>query len=327
MKSNNIENIFFQAFTDELLVNHLTKRNGETKLGEKVKTYDNFKDARYVIIGINEDIGPQANLGLPGAKNGFNSFIKRFLNTQSNRFLLGDDICVYGTINTTFTFQNIEEARKNINQLDEFIAKEIGPLINEGKIIIVIGGGHNNAYPLIKSSYQKLKQKIDVINLDPHADCRPLEGRHSGNPFSYANEDGFMDNYTVFGLHQQYNSEGIYEYLDENNFSYTFFEDYILNQTELLKDLNVTLKKRDNSKHIGFEIDLDSIAFMPSSAYTPSGLSIETVRLYSKQIGKEKNISYLHLPEAAPDNSQEEKLTGKALTYIVLDFIKANKNK
>lgn len=325
MKSESTKKNNFLPFTNDSLNEIISIREGEKKLGENIETYSNLKNAQYIFIGINEDIGPQANHGFPGASNGFNSFLSRFLNTQSNRFLKGNEICIYGSINTTFTFQNIEKSRLEIKVLDEFITNLLRGIESKEKTFIVIGGGHNNAYPIIKSIFKKTNSKVDVVNLDPHADCRPLEGRHSGNPFSYANEDGFINKYTVFGLHEQYNSEQIYNYLDKNEFKYTFFEDYLSDEIKLIEDVNDYLEERKKSLPVGFEIDLDSIAFMPSSAFTPSGFSIETIRLYVQRIGRENNISYLHLPEAAPTNNLEEKIAGKALTYIVLDFIKANK--
>jgi formiminoglutamase len=328
MKSNNnTKKINLLPFTKDSLSKIISVRKGEKKLGENIETYHNLKNAQYIFIGINEDIGPQANHGFPGASNGFKCFLSRFLNTQSNRFLNGNEICIYGTIDTTYNFENIEKSRLDIKEIDDFITNLLTGIESKEKTFILIGGGHNNAYPIIKSIFKKTNSKVDIVNLDPHADCRPLEGRHSGNPFSYANEEGFINNYTVLGLHEQFNSEQIYNYLDTNKFHYTFFEDCINNKVKLIEDISNVLRKRQKSVPIGFEIDLDSIAFMPSSAYTPSGFSIEDIRLYAQQIGREDNISYLHLPEAAPTNNLEEKIVGKTLTYIVLDFIKANKRK
>lgn len=314
----------FNPFYEEKIDALTIVREGETKLGQKVKSFDQLSKCKYAIIGINEDIGPQANSGLPGSKNAFNSFITRFLNTQSNRFLSGDEICIAGEINVTEEFSTLEKARETVSKLDYFVSNLISPIIAKGIIPIVIGGGHNNAYPLIKSSFEKFNSAIDVINLDPHADCRPLEGRHSGNPFSSATVQGYINHYTVLGLHQQYNSEAIFEFLDHHKFDYSFYEDYLNVKSTLSKDLTRVLNKRDPERLLGVEIDMDSIAFMPSSAFTPSGFSIDEVRLYIRQIAKENKICYLHLPEAAPSSVKEEKITGKTLTYIVLDFIKTS---
>jgi formiminoglutamase len=63
---------------------------------------------------------------------------------------------------------------------------------------------------------------------------------------------------------------------------------------------------------------------MPSSAFTPSGFSVEQARYFIQSISSHTSCSYLHLPEAAPTNEGEEKITGKALAYLVWDFITTN---
>ena len=323
-KSNCFE---FIAYTDRAISGYLSARDGETKIGERLNYDYNSPNCKYVIIGVSEDIGPQANHGLKGSKFAFDAFLSRFINIQSNRFLEGNEICIFGEIVQLSPFISIEEGRNRIEHLDEFVQEIIQPMIALGKIPIIIGGGHNNAYALIKSCSSVLKKAIDVINLDSHADCRDLEGRHSGNPFSYAKENGFLNYYTVLGLHQQYNSEKIYKYLDKNNFTYTFFEDYLDKKRNLRDDIHSISAKRSMEFALGIELDLDSIAMMPSSAFTPSGFSIEEARNYIREVANFKNITYLHLPEGAPNSESEKKVIGKTLSYLVSDFIKVNSSK
>ncbi len=300
----------------------ISKREGEIKLGERLGLNYFSNEVKYVIIGISEDIGPQANLGFKGSKTAFNAFITRFLNCQSNRFLSGENICIAGEIKSTSSFETIQKARLQIEELDDFVTSILLPIVKEGKIPIVIGGGHNNAFPIIKAISLSINDSLDIINLDPHADCRALEGRHSGNPFSYAKKFEYLNHYTVLGLHQQYNSESIYNYLDEQNFKYSFFEEY-LDGTKNLKE-DVLNFKLSSTKKIGIELDLDSIKMIPSSAFTPSGLTIEEARIYIRELAKVKNCAYIHFPEAAPNSEIEDKVVGKMLTYFVTDFIKVN---
>jgi formiminoglutamase len=314
----------FTTYTKEKIASFTSIREGETKLGEKLTTDYKSPSCKYVIIGISEDLGPQANMGISGSKNSFKSFVNRFINTQSNRYLHGESICILGEIIQNTNFSTTTEARKSIEILDDFAAKILCPIFESGKTIILIGGGHNNAYPLLKANFTANKTSMNVVNMDPHADCRPLEGRHSGNPFSYAKDHGFLENYSVIGLHQNYNSERIYDYLDKNKFMYTFYEDYLDGNRILQEDIQTIINTRDHNKNVGIEIDLDSIAYMPSSAYTPSGFSLETIRQYVREIAKQKNISYIHLPEGGPSTANEEKTVGKALAYLVTDFIKSN---
>lgn len=166
--------ISFIPFSNDTIQELVSVRDGETKIGEKVHFEHPASHNKYAIIGIEEGIGPVANYGVSGTERGFQSFLKRFLNMQSNRFLSGEELYLHGVISCNTSFESIAEARMIVEELDALIAHHISFVLKAGLIPIVIGGGHNNAYPVIKAVSSHIKKAIDVINLDPHADCRPL---------------------------------------------------------------------------------------------------------------------------------------------------------
>jgi len=112
---------------------------------------------------------------------------------------------------------NKTEDRIKLNELVEKIDKEVvhivSTIVKAGKIPIVIGGGHNNSYGNIKGSALGKGKPINAINFDAHSDFRILEGRHSGNGFSYAYEQGFLKKYFIFGLHENYTSKNVLDIL------------------------------------------------------------------------------------------------------------------
>lgn len=304
------------SYSDTNISKFISKRDGETKLGEKIST-EIAENTEFVILGISEDIGPQANLGNAGAKNAFDSFLGKFLNMQSNRFLSGENICILGEIKVD---SQEEDLRAQVKQLDLLIIDTLHKEIPSTVQLIIIGGGHNNAYPIINHFTQK-DEKLSILNIDPHADTRALEGRHSGNPFSTAISEDLVESYSVIGLHEQYNSEFIYDFLEENDCAFTFFENYLDGERDLMEDIHSFKEKYEDQK-IGFEIDLDAIAWMPTSAYSPSGFNIEMIRSAIRLIS-DKNIRYLHLPEGAPTNPKQKTVVGKTLAYFVSDFVKS----
>lgn len=316
-----IENFYFKQFTDDDIKSIVSIREGETKLGQVISNNIYCDDTLFVLIGISENIGPQSNFGLPGSENAFQAFLKRFLNMQSNRHLSGDKIAIAGEIIQLTPFSTIENGRKIIEELDEFVYHTALPIFQAGKIPIIIGGGHNNAFPLIKAASIAHQESLSVINLDPHADCRPLEGRHSGNPFSYSFAQNYLTKYSVLGLHKSYNSDYLLQYLDTHQFNYTFYEDYLSGTQNLTVDIKTTCESYEKYNHVGIELDMDAIQFMPSSAFTPSGISVEQARIYITMTAKISNIRYLHLPEAAPITETDQKIVGKTLAYLVWDFL------
>jgi formiminoglutamase len=48
--------------------------------------------------------------------------------------------------------------------------------------------------------------------------------------------------------------------------------------------------------------------------------------MYIRKMARNKKVGYLHLPEAAPKNEQDDKIVGKTLAYLVSDFIKVHQS-
>jgi len=316
----NPELFTFHPFTEQELSALTNRRDGEVRLGEKVCIIPNSQ-TKFIILGIEESVGPQANKGFAGAEKAFLPFLKRFLNMQSNRFLSGENICLLGRIQQSSTHISSEELSAAVEQLDHVVSDIITSHVKRDHTLIVIGGGHNNAYPILKGMNKLLNEKIHVLNLDPHGDCRAIEGRHSGNPFSYAMAAGVLASYNVIGLHKAFNNEAILDFLKQHDCKHSFYDDIVNGKQSFEDQLNDFIDYLKHKQPIGLELDMDSISFSPSSAYTPSGISSEDARKYMCRCSSELSPVYLHLPEAAPVNEQEEKISGKLLAYLTYDFI------
>ncbi len=310
--------------TKDSILSYVSLRDGEVKLGEKVAVYSDLENftGKYVVLGVKEDVGPRANLGLSGSDAGYACFLKRFLNMQSNSFLSGEEVLLMGEVRVNLVIDELGALRKGVEELDDLLVSLLVPIYERGLVPILVGGGHNNAYSLIKACSLVQGAAINVVNCDPHADFRPLEGRHSGNSFSYAMQEGWLANYAVLGLHQQYNSQSMLERLAEKECYVTFFEEYLTGERDFIVDIEDVLRQISDVS-LGVELDMDAIIDMPSSAFTPSGFSLEEARKYVIKCAKSKKAAYLHLPEAAPKNEHEEAIVGKALAYLVSDFVKS----
>ncbi len=216
-------------FTISDLAKITNHRSGEIKFGEKMFTIpkevspEDFLltcEAKYVLFGIPEDIGIRANYGRPGAATAWESAIKAIANIQHNRFCKGNKILILGTLDVSLEMESVKSLDFNaindrlkmseiVEKLDKEVAHIICTIIKAGKIPIVIGGGHNNSYGNIKGAALAKGKPINAINFDAHSDFRILEGRHSGNGFSYAFEEGFLKKYFIFGLHESYTSKSV----------------------------------------------------------------------------------------------------------------------
>ncbi len=312
----------FRAMASDKLNALITRRIGETKLGEVLAKDWRDPSCRYVLLGICEDIGPRANNGLGGARNGWDAFLPNFLNLQANRFITPGSVHLLGRIDPADPDAEQDQAtlRECVAELDEFVLHTVLPVMQAGKVPIVIGGGHNNAYPLIQAASRVLGHAVDVINLDPHADCRPLEGRHSGNSFSYGIINGFIREYAVFALHRARNSEAILQFMDDHQVHHTFYAEYMMDPLRFHRELDDFVAAADTPLCV--ELDMDVIRHMPSSAFSPSGMVLEEARYYLRRIlGSPRPVPYVHLPEAAPTTPSQGRIVGKALAFLVHDVI------
>src|SRR5690625_3632976 len=106
------------------------------------------------------------------------------------------------------------------------VFKMVSKIIESGKIPIIIGGGHNNAYGNIKGTSLALRKPINILNIDAHTDLRKTDYRHSGNGFSYARKEGFLKYYSMFGIHKNYTPQYIFDKCKgEEELSIQFFGD------------------------------------------------------------------------------------------------------
>jgi len=320
-------------YFDKSFINHFVKhRHGETKLGEDLDLVEDIEDLKkfshkFVIVGLPEDIGVQANLGQVGTAHTWKTFLKAFLNIQNNRFNDTENVLILGHLNFDKYEQEAKELDPHHNdyhvflgdiveKIDEDVHQLISKILSSDKIPIIIGGGHNNAYPIIKACSEYENHPINVLNIDAHTDLRHCKHRHSGNGFSYAIQKGFLEKYFIFGLHKNYTPEYIFDYIDQKaQIDFCCFDQLLhLNQLEKLSKLKAGCNFLTNE--FGLEIDCDSIQNFNSSAKTPSGFSIDEVRNMIKML-KNNPLKYVHICEAIPSDT-----VGKSLSLFVSDLVR-----
>ncbi|MBQ7528407.1 arginase family protein [bacterium] len=446
--------MFLQVLRAQDIFALCVKRWNEIKLGEVIQTLDGgiFNDdtlekaynngARYALIGIPEDIGPRANGGRTGAQSCWRAFFKYFANQQSNCFLQGREILAVGSIRCRDLQEEsirIPEGADKLNylrglcaRLDERIFPVIATLIAYGFIPIIIGGGHNNSYPIIKGvalglslarlhrdilrehplvrlafgengfalgqnfnkrplviskNAAKLAEALDninsgrsreaknamsdsicpeemslaeavrhhlrkanemdeetnrlgpvddsgqhffpisVVNCDPYGEFMALEGRHSGNSFSYAKLARYLDHYCLVYYHEDYNPSNMLTYMHEQGVrAFSYDSVFIRREFGSSETLDFVRKLMlSTSEPIGIELDLDSIEDIPTSESTPYGIPASEAAYYIHLLSSTLPAVYCYLPEGAPSLATDgERKVGKMLALLVSAFIKGH---
>ena len=326
-----------QFYTTEDLKKHTSSRQGEEKFGHAVGLVNSWQaleksNATYAVLGIAEDVGVRANMGRSGAEKAWSSCLSALCNIQSNSYTNPSNTIILGEIDCKAEQQracklDIKDPNYQtkigglVQQIDTKVSRVIAKIISAKKIPVIIGGGHNNSYGNIKGAATALKAGINCINLDPHTDFRALEHRHSGNGFSYAMEEGYLEKYYILGLHKNYTSGAVFEKMDtlKEKIKYSFYEDYITGTP--FKQMLEQAKNFCANSPFGLELDMDAIEQMGSSAISPSGFSLQQAREYVYYFSRLKNCQYIHVCEGAPSRELHYNQVAKAISYLVSDVI------
>ncbi len=341
----NATNNFFHQYKQLHIDALVSQRKGETKLGERIavpgeESLENFlrnTRAFFVVMGIAEDIGIVANHGRPGSSKTWNLFLRSFLNMQSNKFTKAEMIAVIGH----FSFEDlhgdisakpvtaeekITHYRGAVTAIDDAVAEMIRLIISHKKLPIVVGGGHNNSFPLIKGAALALhpRKGINCNNLDAHLDFRIVEGRHSGNGFRYAKDGGFLNRYYVIGVHQNYLNDSIVQELRHHpDIEFISYEEIFIRQKKSWRKALKSAVKFAGQKFTGIELDLDSLSDVQSSAATPCGITTREALQYIDHVAVHCNIVYLHICEGI---ASDENSVGKLIAYLASQFVRSFPN-
>jgi formiminoglutamase len=283
--------------------------------------------ADYVLIGIPEDIGVRANMGRPGTDQAWKNFLNTFLRLPHNIHNDATRFCVLGEIMTADLMQQSEHLDAAIHAdriklsdlvllLDQRVSEVIHAIRETGKTPIIIGGGHNNCFPILRA--YGYSTPVDCINIDAHTDLRNTKGRHSGNGFSHAIEQGFLNNYFMIGIQKNYLSDHMINNIQNNEA--VDYSPFTLSTTGETIHVEKALNYIDDTNY-GLEIDMDVVANFPSSAQSPVGLSVGELRVLFNQILNQASElpKYIHFCEAAPVYGYSNQV-GKTLSAIICDL-------
>lgn len=330
---------FLKIYSEKNITSFLKKRDGEIKFGEKVHFVETLADlknhsTKYVLFGIPEDIGVRANYGNTGTSKAWEAALGSLLNIQHNHLTQAENVILLGEIDCDTQMKHAATISKEENhyaeklgelvtQIDHKVSEVVKIIVEAGKFPIIIGGGHNNSYGNLKGTSEALQKLINCINFDAHTDFRALEHRHSGNGFSYAFEDGFLEKYFIFGLHRNYTSESVFNAIEKNSerVKFNLFETISIQQ-EL--SFSEAMKEAENfccNENFGIELDMDAIEMMGSSAISPSGFTLNGARQFVSHFSKNTNANYLHICEGSPSAGLFPNQLGKAIAYLVSDII------
>jgi len=334
---------FLRPTTAEAISAMTPVRAGERKLGETVRTMPvgtglaeglrALPEAGFVVVLVPEDIGVRGNGGRPGAAHLAQAALRRLLAMQDNALVRGASIVVAGEVAVQDLMQqavgldasrpaDLARLHALTAEVDARVSAVVAEIAREGRRVILLGGGHENAFGLLAGLRAALAAPLACVNLDAHADLRADAGRHSGNPFSKAIEAGHLDAYAMIGLHESYLNEHMATRIAGEARLHATTLDAVLRGERTVREACEKALVFVGHRPCSLEVDLDVVAGMSASAASPSGLSADEVRRCVCTLAAGMDARALHICEGIPGEGDASG-AGKLAALIACDFIKA----
>jgi agmatinase len=207
----------------------------------------------------------------------------------------------------------LEEINNDCTALNKRVEEVTGALLNDGKIVGLIGGDHSSPFGYFKSLAKKYKE-FGVLYIDAHADLRcAYEG------FNYSHASIFHNVLSIPNISKLVQvgvrdiSEEEIDIVKEQKGRIALFSDYeikkdLFNGKSWAKKCDEIVKTLPKDVYISFDIDGLVPYLCPNTGTpVPGGLNIEElVFLFEKIIESKRRIIGFDLCEVVPGKDGDE---------------------
>ena len=166
---------------------------------------------------------------------------------------------------------------------------------------------------------------VNCMNLAANADFKIMEGRHSGNAFRYAMEEGYLNRYAIIGLQENTNPQSMMDDLFSNiKIQYhTYEEIFVEERLNFIQSISQSYSFIDDSP-IALELDLNVLSNINSSNKNPSGIAVNDARQFIRFSGNYPNVSSLHICEGATTQMHgDSQSLSRLISFLIIDFVRS----
>jgi formimidoylglutamase len=314
---SNFEDEIFELFepVDEAF---FYSRNDESdpRMGDLVlRKREEFRDVDVVIIGVPQDEGVTRNKGRPGAKDAPNEVRRYFYRLTPFNFNFQEQL----TKLKIFDIGNLK-VDGSLENIHERLERAVYVFVKNGILPIVIGGGHDIAFPDYLGFAKNFDERI-VINVDTHLDVRNSTLRNSGTPFRQILECEFKPK-KLFEVGIQSYANSIYHFnyaIESGAVVFTLDEIKRRGIDKILEEIKTEVK--DMPVHFSFDVDSVRNSDAPGvSATYPDGLSAEEVLKIALFFGLNFNVKVLDIAELNPKFDIDGK-SARLVAFFILNFL------
>src|SRR5690625_2220916 len=210
-----------------------------------------YRQAQVVILGCPQDEGVRRDEGRAGAREGPRK-LREALYRLTPGPLQGSDLHLFdaGDTDTGGTLEEIHERQ----------AAAVEAFLQDGKLLIILGGGNDISYPDARAASRSLPQLL-AFNIDAHLDVRQEEPRNSGTPYRQLLDEGHLEPERFFEVGYQHFSAAAahLDYLEEVGVRAISLEEWLAGGVR--RTLEELLRTPAGALFWGLDLDLLSGAY------------------------------------------------------------------
>lgn len=264
----------------------------DVRMGETiVRPRDHFARCQVVIVGCPQDEGVSRNKGRVGAKLAPTE-IRRAL-YRMPRPAAADPLRIFdlGDVVPRTTLEATHQRHYEI----------VRQLLQEGKVVVVLGGGNDIAYPDVKAAAKHFGRVL-AFNIDAHLDVRADEEANSGTPYRQLLIERHIlpELFHEVGIQPLSNSSAYLEYAEAKGISIHPLEEV---QRRGVDEIFRSPLSASQVKAIFWGFDLDSVRASDApgvSAPSPLGLTAEQICRIGTLAGRDPRTRILEISEVNP---------------------------
>jgi formiminoglutamase len=260
----------------------------------------NFRLGKFSVAGYPDDLGIRNVNGRIGAAAGparFGDFFSKLRGRDPVLSVLHrHEVANIGT--------DLERNLEVATGLTRELTRELDPNTDA---LVVVGGGHDYAYPWVRAVVEELgsKKKLACLNLDAHFDLRdPFPVMTSGAPFRRLIEEDILDPrlFVEFGIQNHCNAPELWEYAKKKKIQTVPFERLRGGRAvPAFKAALAALSKKSDIVLLSVDLDAMSLAVAPGvSAPQPEGFLAGELFEMLGIAAKNKKVFSLGLFELSP---------------------------
>lgn len=277
--------------------------------------------------GCPDDTGVRKNRGRGGAKLGPDSIRKHFYRMSPPMDLPWDKYLLLEDKGNLIPADQLKETQSRCEEA-------VTALTESGATLLALGGGHDFASPNFlgfargRARLRKKKEKLALINVDPHLDVRELEGGepNSGTPFRQILESGELDpkRFVEFGARSNRNARSHFEYCRAKGVRLVTWEAISRSRQPVIAQFRAELRKLcQGVDTAAVTIDMDACAESEGTSAAPViGFSARELCAIAEAAGSESRVRFFEIAEVAPALDTTER-SSRIAAEMLFHFLRA----